>query len=241
MAAWLDLLARLEDGLHRDDRYHVETSYRSAQLPGWLYLPWAETRRNAGPDRTPVMLLNCKGTPADDTVCFIRLADLERLVTLAEGLRPRQVLVLGDLIHGRQAPPPELRRRLRQLPDQLGCPLRLIGGNHELGSQIEGLPQEAALGLGPLWLSHAPDPRPGWLNLCGHVHPVALIRGTADRLRLPGFAFRPLDDCLVLPGFGHLTGGHPCQPGESVWVVADNAIVAWKAATPATPGRRRPS
>lgn len=78
MAAWRDLLARLEDGLHTDARLHVGTAYRSAQLPGWLYSPWAETRRNAG-GRIPIMLLNCKGTAPADTVCFIRLADLEQL------------------------------------------------------------------------------------------------------------------------------------------------------------------
>jgi metallophosphoesterase superfamily enzyme len=128
---------------------------------------------------------------------------------------------------------------LRRLPDQLGCPLRLIGGNHELGSQIEGLPQEEAQGLGPLWLSHAPDPRPGWLNVCGHVHPVALISGGADRLRLPCFAFRPPDDCLVLPAFGHLTGGHPCKQGESLWLVVDEVVLAWTNATPPSTGRRR--
>ncbi|MFN6132909.1 MAG: ligase-associated DNA damage response endonuclease PdeM [Synechococcaceae cyanobacterium] len=166
-------------------------------------------------------------------------AALERLVSLAQRLRPRQVLVLGDLIHGRLALTPELRLRLRQLPEALGCSLRLIGGNHELGSQIEGLPQEASQSLGPLWLTHAPDPRPGWLNVCGHVHPVAWISGGADRLRLPCFAFRPQDDCLVLPAFGHLTGGHPCHQGESLWLVADNAILSWTPATP--PGSRRRS
>mgnify|MGYP003343415588 CR=1 FL=1 len=170
---------------------------------------------------------------------FRSAADLERLLALAANLRPRQVLVLGDLIHGRQALTPELRQRLRRLPAQLGCPLRLIGGNHELGSQIEGLPQEAAQALGPLWLSHAPEPRPGWLNVCGHVHPVALITGGADRLRLPCFAFRQRDDCLVLPAFGHLTGGYLCHQGEVLWLVADDAILSWTAATTPAPRRRR--
>ncbi|MFN7900567.1 MAG: ligase-associated DNA damage response endonuclease PdeM [Synechococcaceae cyanobacterium] len=166
--------------------------------------------------------------------------DLERLLSLATSLRPRQVLVLGDLIHGRLALTPQLHQRLRQLPQQLGCPLRLIGGNHELGSEIEGLPQEAAQALGPLWLSHAPDPRPGWLNVCGHVHPVALVAGGADRLRLPCFAFRQQHDCLVLPAFGHLTGGHPCHQGEALWLVADNAILCWTPAkSPASRRRRR--
>ena len=168
-------------------------------------------------------------------------ADLDRLLALAERLRPRQVLVLGDLIHGPQALTPELRLRLQRLPDQLGCPLRLIGGNHEQGSWIEALPQEGAQALGPLWLSHAPQPRPGWLNVCGHVHPVALIGGGADRLRLPCFAFRQQEDCLVLPAFGHLTGGQVCHQGESLWLVADEAILSWTPATTFAPRRRRRS
>ncbi|MEB3168160.1 MAG: ligase-associated DNA damage response endonuclease PdeM [Synechococcaceae cyanobacterium] len=167
-------------------------------------------------------------------------ADLERLLRLAESLRPRQVLVLGDLIHGRLALTPQLRQRLRQLPEQLGCPLRLIGGNHERGSEIEGLRQEAAQSLGPLWLSHAPAPRPGSLNVCGHLHPVAWISGAADRLRLPCFAFRQRDDCLVLPAFGQLTGGEPCHQGEMLWLVANEAILPWTPA-PAPPRHRRRS
>ncbi|MEB3199606.1 MAG: ligase-associated DNA damage response endonuclease PdeM [Synechococcaceae cyanobacterium] len=159
--------------------------------------------------------------------------DLGRLIALAQRWRPRQVIVLGDLIHGRLGLTPRLRQALRELPQQLGCPLRLIGGNHERGSWLEGLPQEPSLALGPLWLSHAPEPRPGLLNVCGHVHPVACVGGGADRLRLPCFAFRRAEDCLVLPAFGHLTGGHPCSEGEDLWLVADDAIVPW------TPDRRR--
>ena len=79
MAAWLDLLARLEHGLHTDARLHVESIYRPAALPGWLYVPLAEVRRNAGRDRAPILLVNCKGTPPGDSVCLVRLADLEQL------------------------------------------------------------------------------------------------------------------------------------------------------------------
>ena len=79
MAAWLDIAARLEDGLNQDARLHIESCYRPAALPGWLYAPWAEAGRNAG-ERAPILLLNCKGTPTKDSVCMVRLADLERLL-----------------------------------------------------------------------------------------------------------------------------------------------------------------
>lgn len=58
-------------------------------------------------------------------------ATLNALLALAHRWRPREVVVLGDLIHSRIGLTAELRQKLRALPQLLGCPLRLIGGNHE--------------------------------------------------------------------------------------------------------------
>jgi DNA ligase-associated metallophosphoesterase len=152
---------------------------------------------------------------------------LNALLGLAHRLRPREVVVLGDLIHSRLGLTPELRQKLLALPALMGCPLRLIGGNHERGCWLEGLVQEPSTAAGPLWLSHAPEPRAGLLNVCGHRHPVALVGDGADRLRLPCFAYDETIEQLVLPAFGTLTGGHPCPQGEVLWLVADGAIVPW--------------
>ncbi|MBW4529311.1 MAG: ligase-associated DNA damage response endonuclease PdeM [Aphanothece saxicola GSE-SYN-MK-01-06B] len=161
-------------------------------------------------------------------------ATFNALLALAQSHRPAQVLVLGDLIHSRLGLTADLRQKLGALPDLLGCPLRLIGGNHERGCWLEGLEQEPSLALGPLWLSHAPEPRAGLLNLCGHRHPVALIGGGADRLRLPCFAYDPSAEQLVLPAFGQLTGGHPCPPDEVLWLVAEGTVVPWSTTPPRT-------
>jgi DNA ligase-associated metallophosphoesterase len=163
-------------------------------------------------------------------------ANLNALLELAQRLRPAQVLVLGDLIHGRLGITAELRQKLMALPELLGCPLRLIDGNHERGSWLEGLRREPSCALGPLWLSHGPEPRPGHLNLCGHLHPVAVVGHGADRLRLPCFAYRrggdrgsrgPNGEQLVLPAFGYLTGGHPCSEADGLWLVAEGNVVPW--------------
>ncbi len=165
-------------------------------------------------------------------------ATLNVLLQLAHRLRPAAVLVLGDLIHSRLGLTGELRQKLAALPELLGCPLRLIGGNHDQGSWIAGLVQEPPQELDGLWLSHEPDPRPGLLNLCGHVHPVALIGGGGDRLRLPCFAHHRGRNTLVLPAFGRLTGGHPCGPEERLWLVADGAVLPWTPPlSPRRPGR----
>ncbi len=154
-------------------------------------------------------------------------ATLNALLALAHRWQPQQVVVLGDLIHSRLGLTAELRAKLEVLPELLGCPLRLIGGNHDHGSWIAGLPQEASQALGPWWLSHLPEPQTGFLNLCGHLHPVAVVGRGADRLRLPCFSYCQRQERLALPAFGRLTGGHPCSQRDQIWLVADGAVVDW--------------
>ncbi len=160
---------------------------------------------------------------------------LNVLLELAAAHQPDQVVVLGDLIHSALGLTGELRAKLAALPELLGCPLTLIGGNHERGSWLEGLPQQPSQALGPWWLSHAPEPRAGRLNLCGHLHPVALVGGNGDSLRLPCFALDVDSQRLALPAFGGLTGGHPCSQREQIWLIADGTVVPW---TPSPVGRR---
>jgi DNA ligase-associated metallophosphoesterase len=154
-------------------------------------------------------------------------ATLNALLALAHRWRPAELVVLGDLIHGRLGLTGELRQKLAALPALLGCRLRLIGGNHERGSWLEGLASEPAQAFGTLWLSHEPDPRAGFLNLCGHEHPVAVVGKGGDRLRLPCFAYDATSERLVLPSFGTLTGGHPRPGGERLWLVAEGTVLAW--------------
>ena len=156
------------------------------------------------------------------------LTNLNRLLTLAHTLRPKRVVVLGDLIHSRLGLTGELRQKLRALPALLGCPLQLIGGNHEAGSWLEGLPAEPPQAEGALWLSHEPmrPPAPDLLNVCGHLHPVTLLGRGGDRLRLPCFALDRSRAQLQLPAFGRLTGGHPCDPALQRWVIAEQQVLA---------------
>ncbi len=161
-------------------------------------------------------------------------ATLNTLLELAERWRPQTVVVLGDLIHSRLGLTGELRAKLAALPELLGCQLRLIGGNHERGSWIEGLVQEPSQALGPWWLSHTPEPRSGHLNLCGHLHPVAVVGRGADRLRLPCFSYCQANERLALPAFGRLTGGHPCSQRERIWLVADGTVVDWTQTPPSS-------
>lgn len=164
---------------------------------------------------------------------------LNALLELATEHQPRQVVVLGDLIHSALGLTGELRAKIAALPELLGCPLTLIGGNHERGSWIEGLAQQPSQALGPWWLSHEPEPRAGQLNLCGHLHPVTLLGGNGDRLRLPCFSYCERSERLALPAFGALTGGLPLPAHEQQWLVADGAVVGLTPPPPGPAPRRR--
>ena len=154
-------------------------------------------------------------------------ANLNRLLDLAHRLQPREVVVLGDLIHSRLGLTAELRAKLAALPELLGCPLTLVAGNHDRGCWLEGLPPWPSQRRGPLWLSHEPErvDAQAQLNVCGHLHPVALLGQGGDRLRLPCFALDTSARQLQLPAFGELTGGHPTPPRLRRWVIADSSVL----------------
>jgi len=156
------------------------------------------------------------------------LSTLNQLLDLAAQLQPQRVVVLGDLIHSRLGLTAELRAKIRALPELLGCPLELIGGNHDQGSWLEGLSAGSPRRCGDLWLSHEPctPMEADLLNVAGHVHPVAVLGKGADRLRLPCFALRRPARQLLLPAFGHLTGGYAVSPDYERWVIAEAQVLA---------------
>ena len=156
------------------------------------------------------------------------LSTLNQLLDLAAQLQPQRVVVLGDLIHSRLGLTAELRAKIGALPELLGCPLELIGGNHDEGSWLEGLSAGAPRRCGDLWLSHEPctPMEADLLNVAGHVHPVAVLGKGADRLRLPCFALRRPARQLLLPAFGHLTGGYAVSPDYERWVIAEAQVLA---------------
>jgi metallophosphoesterase superfamily enzyme len=62
--------------------------------------------------------------------------------------------------------------------------------------------------------------------VAGHVHPVAVLGQGGDRLRLPCFALHRNTRQLLLPSFGHLTGGYAVSAEYQRWVIADQHVLA---------------
>jgi metallophosphoesterase superfamily enzyme len=137
-------------------------------------------------------------------------------------------VVLGDLLHAKESHAPDTLAALQAWRDRhptLQC--QVVVGNHDRHAG----PLHADLGFAPLpgchrsphWLgvhdeadlahlhdlseqANEPDAAQApALVLAGHLHPVAVLAGRRDRLRLPCFWLR--GGVLTLPAFGAFTGG----------------------------------
>lgn len=120
---------------------------------------------------------------------------LSRLAAEISAVRPARLALLGDIFDDDAAGlalPGDERGLFAQLigaQDTL-----LIAGNHDAGSGIAALP------LAGLQLRHIAVPGQG-PDISGHYHPKARIAGRSRPAFLIGA------DHLILPAFGHYTGG----------------------------------
>ena len=160
--------------------------------------------------------------------------DLARLSFLMERLRPVELLILGDLMHG----PIEDDRTFvaaighwrRHWPN---VRLTLVTGNHDSRA---GRPPAAfrcdrivdRLAAPPFIFIHKPGtnlPVSGYI-IAGHTHPAVCTRGKArQRETLPCFCFG--EKTALLPAFGGFTGSHVIHPArrDRVYVIAGDEVI----------------
>lgn len=198
-----------------------------AERAAWL--PISETLLVADLHLGKAQSFRRSGLPVPAGTTAAMFARLDRLI---ERRAPRELIVLGDLLHGplsQAGPAIDALAHWRARHTELA--VRMVRGNHDASA---GDPPSACgievlsapfLHTG-LALCHAPDEPTARFRVAGHVHPVLRMRGRIDRLRVACFWLRP--DALILPAFGEFTGGWPviAQPGEQVFVVAGSEVMA---------------
>ncbi len=135
------------------------------------------------------------------------LAAIERLESLVERTRARELWALGDSFHDRAGPahlPPALAARLRALVSRVDW--TWITGNHDaespgaLGGQV--LAEAAVDGL---ILRHEAEPGESRPELSGHYHPKWRIGGRGRMVSRRCFVAGARR--IILPAFGALAGG----------------------------------
>jgi len=159
----------------------------------------------------------------------------DRLGKLIDAQGAARVFFLGDLLHARSvhaAGAMDAFARWRERYDRIE--LVLVRGNHDDRAgdpppalRVRCFDEPFRLSAAPgLALCHHPRQHAGAYVLAGHEHPCTTVGRGIDRLRLPCFHFGAAVG--VLPAFGAFTGMHPIarEPGDRVFVVADNAVHA---------------
>ena len=189
------------------------------------------------------------GVPVPQGTTATTLARLDALLGETGATR---LVFLGDLLHSARV---QASATLAALADwraaHPGLGLTLVRGNHDdragdppahLGITVVDEP----LALGPFALCHHPQARPGAYVLAGHWHPCVALAGPGrERLRLPCFwlgeaGHHPVG---VLPAFGQFTGMHPVvrHPGDRVYAIAGERVLAVPALPPPSLHRRKPA
>jgi DNA ligase-associated metallophosphoesterase len=158
-------------------------------------------------------------------------AALRRLDEMLEYTGARRIVFLGDLLHAAEGRHPDTltavgawRSRHAQVE------MLLVRGNHDRTAGDPPAELRIACVDGPLIeppfaFVHHPVERADAYALAGHIHPGVLLVGRGrQRERFACFWLGAKTG--VLPAFGEFTGFAEVepQPGDRVWVVADERI-----------------
>lgn len=134
--------------------------------------------------------------------------------------KPEHLIFMGDLFHSSLNKEWQLFEKWTTTVD---ANIILVVGNHDIISPVRyedlGVQVVSEVQLEGFLLTHHPEERAGFFNVCGHVHPsirlVGLGRQSA-RLR----CFFKSEQQLLLPAFGEFTGSHILKPVEGSEVYA---------------------
>ncbi len=132
---------------------------------------------------------------------------LARLKSEVDCLSPRLLVFLGDTFHdgGGEARLDRLdRAQLEAMA--LGRTLLWLAGNHDRDIPRD-LPGDAAevFSVAGLHLVHEPTEMPDGLEVAGHLHPCAKVRGKAASVRRRCFVTD--GERVIMPAFGAYAGG----------------------------------
>jgi len=173
---------------------------------------------------------------------------LDRLDSLLAATAAQRMIVLGDLVHGRDGLTDEVVEIVAAWIEATAARITLVEGNHDRSAVGGGrgrrssahapvdhaesiIPPSwrietvgASLEIAPFRFVHEPGPARGRYTLAGHLHPTIHLRGRGDSLRLPCFHLGPRVG--VLPAFTPFSRGATvaADEGDIVHAIADGEL-----------------
>ncbi len=132
---------------------------------------------------------------------------LGRLEAEVAALSPRLLVFLGDSFHDKGGEDRLAAGDVARIETlALGRTLLWLAGNHDPAAP-RALPGDVAevFAIAGLDLVHEPTAEPGGLEIAGHLHPCAKVRGKAASVRRRCFVTD--GERVILPAFGAYAGG----------------------------------
>ena len=156
--------------------------------------------------------------------------DLSRLSEMMHLTGARELMVLGDFLHGPAGDKPWRRHWQAWRERHRDVVVSVLAGNHDralAGAGLDLVLHSATVDDWPFALRHAPEAHPGLHVLCGHLHPVTRLPGLPGRW--PAFWLQR--GCTVLPAFSRFTGGvvPVLAPGDELHICAGGELVGLRA------------
>lgn len=156
----------------------------------------------------------------------------DRLLQLLRDYAPRQLVIIGDLVHDKMAT--HAARELLSTVAEL-CETTVIAGNHdrEITSEIQMLP---SLQLGGFFFhhGHCAAEKTDAVQIIGHHHPAGVLRdGAGLRLKCPAFVQQ--ESCWIMPAFSPWAAGAswPRDSQSRVWLCTPQRVLLLRDFEPA--------
>ena len=159
------------------------------------------------------------------------MASIEaRLRALLTDYNPKQLILLGDLVHDKTSRD-EFSALVRRLTES--CQVILIAGNHDREIKSRTATRKRSLldswRSGEFYFHHgdtAPE-RSDAIEIIGHHHPAGALRdGTGLRLKLPAFVQEK--NCWIMPAFSPWAAGSNWSDdnGDSkIWLCSPQRVL----------------
>ncbi|MDQ7916192.1 ligase-associated DNA damage response endonuclease PdeM [Mesonia sp. MT50] len=155
------------------------------------------------------------------------LKNFEQLKKVVDTYQPEKIYFLGDLFHS--AYNSEFAYFKTWVQEQQ-ADLVLIVGNHDIISPTHfknlGIALKEEICLERFLLTHHPEEREGFFNICGHIHPGFRLRGMGRQHEKLSCFFKTKHQ-LILPAFGTFTGKYLLQQSKNnqIYVCTETEVI----------------
>lgn len=133
---------------------------------------------------------------------------------------PKIICFMGDLFHS------SLNMEWDLFADwvaKTNASIILVAGNHDIISELKyealGIRIFSEIIQSKILLTHHPEERDGFYNICGHLHPGFKLRGVGRQM-VKLRCFYQNKKQLIMPAFGEFTGNFWISPNEGDHVFA---------------------